>query len=84
MFPNKRAPKVPKNIPKNFCSFVSFLIVFVTPLNEILQSLRAWAIFIMSSISLFEIIKAVVPEQGIFFWIPASVAKAAAVIPNRA
>ena len=29
MFPNKVAPKVPKNILKNppFCSFVSFLIV---------------------------------------------------------
>ena len=36
----------------------------------------------MSFISLFEIIKVVVPEPCIFFWIPASFAEAAAVIPN--
>ena len=38
----------------------------------------------MSCISSFEIIKIVVPEQCIFFWIPASLAEAAAVIPNGA
>ena len=38
----------------------------------------------MSFISLFEIIKVVVPEPCIFFWIPASIAEAAAVIPNGA
>ena len=38
----------------------------------------------MSFISSFEIIKAVVQEQCIFFWIPASIAGAAAVIPNGA
>ena len=36
----------------------------------------------MSFISLFENIKVVVPEPCIFFWIPASIAEAAAVIPN--
>ena len=36
----------------------------------------------MSFISSFEIIKVVVPEPYIFFWIPASIAEAAAVIPN--
>ena len=49
-----------------------------------LESSRAWTIFIMSFISSFEIIKVVVPEPCIFFWIPASIAEAAAVIPNRA
>ena len=38
----------------------------------------------MSFISLFEIIKVVVLEPCIIFWIPASVAEAAAVIPNGA
>ena len=53
------------------------------PFNEILESSRTWKIFIMSSISLFEIISAVVPEPCIFFWIPASIADAAA-FPNGA
>ena len=35
-------------------------------------------------ISSFEMIKVVVPEPCIFFWIPASIAEAAAVIPNGA
>ena len=49
-FPNKLAPKVPYNMLKNphFCSFVSFLIVLVTPFNKILESSRAWTIFITS------------------------------------
>ena len=38
----------------------------------------------MSFISLFEIIKVVVPEPSIFFLIPASIAETAAVIPNGA
>ena len=38
----------------------------------------------MSFFSLLEIIKVVVPEPGIFFWIPLSIAEAAAVIPNWA
>ena len=36
----------------------------------------------MSFISSFEIIKVVAPEPCIFFSIPASIAEAAAVIPN--
>ena len=85
-FPKKLAPKVPNNILKNlpFCSFDSFLIVLVTPFSEILESSRVWIIFFMSFISSFEIIKVVVPEPCIFFWIPASIAEAAAVIPNGA
>ena len=44
-------------------------------------------IFIMSFISSFEIVKVldkVWPESCIFFWIPGSVAEAAAVIPKGA
>ena len=42
-FPNKLAPKVPNNILKNppFYSFVSFLIVLVTPFSKMLESSRA-------------------------------------------
>ena len=38
----------------------------------------------MSFIASFEIVRVVVPEPCIFFRIPASIAEAAAVIPNRA
>ena len=65
MFPNKFASKVPKNPP--FCSFTSFLIVFVTPFNKKIESSEAWTIYIMSFNSSFEIIKVVVPEPCIFF-----------------
>ena len=42
-FSIKVAPKVPNNILKNppFCSFVSFLIVLVTPFIKILEFSRA-------------------------------------------
>ena len=42
-FPNKDAPKVLNSIDKKspFCSFHSFLIVLVTPFNEILESSKA-------------------------------------------
>ena len=92
MIPYKVAPKVPKSGLKNppFCSFVSFLIALVTHFNKILKSSRAWTIFIMPFICLFEIIKVVAckaedkgwPEPCI--WIPASIAEAAAKIPNGA
>ena len=49
-----------------------------------LESSRAWTIFIMLPISLFEIIKVVVLKPCIFLWIPASIAEAVAVIPNGA
>ena len=41
--PSKLAPNVPSNILKNppFCSFFSFLIVFVTPFNQIFESSQA-------------------------------------------
>ena len=49
-----------------------------------LESSRAWPIFIMSFFSSFEIIQDVVPELWISFWVPASIAEAAAVISNGA
>ena len=48
------------------------------------ESPRTWAIFIISFISSFEIIKVIISEPCIFFWIPASIAEAAAVISNGA
>ena len=86
MFHKKLAPKVPNKIPKNppLCSFVSFLIVLVIPFNKILESSRACTMFIMSFISLFEIIKVVVVEPCIFFRTPSSIAEAANVIPYGA
>ena len=86
MFPNKLAPKLPNKIPKYhyFCSFVSFLIVLVTTFNKILESSRDWTIFIMPFISSYEIVKVTTPEPCIFFWVPASIAEAAAVVPSGA
>ena len=83
-FPNKLAPKVPNRILKNptFYSFVSFLIVLVTPFNKISESPRAWTILIICFISSFEIIKVVVPDPNIYLCIPACAADAAAVNPN--
>ena len=80
---NRLVPEVPNNMFNNppFYSFVSLLVVLVTPFNKILESSIAWTIFIMPFISLF---KVVVPEPSVFFWIPASVAEAAAVISNGA
>ena len=54
----------------------------MTSFNKIFESLRAYTIFKMPFISSFEIIKVVVPEPCIFFWVSASIAEAAAVIPN--
>ena len=67
-----------KNPP--FCSFVYFSIVLVTPFSKIFEPWTAWAIFKMSFISSFEIIKDGTPEPRIFFWIPKSIAEAATVI----
>ena len=58
-FPNKDAPKVPNSINKKppFCSFVSFLIVLLTPFNKIFESSKTLKIFKTSFISTFEIVK---------------------------
>ena len=56
----------------------------MTLFSKIFESSRAWKILITLVISSFEIIKVAVPEAYIFFWIPASITEAAAVIPNGA
>ena len=61
--------------------------VLVTLFSKILSSSRAWTVFIMPFIFLFRIIKVVDEgwsEPCIFLWILASIAEAAAVIPNEA
>ena len=85
-FPSNIYPKVPTSVPRNppLCYLVSFLIVLVIPFSKILESSRAGTIFVMSFIFSFEIIKVVVSEPCIFFWIPAAIAETAAVIPNGA
>ena len=69
MFPSKPVPRIPNNFHKNppFYTFDSFLIVLVTPSNKTLESSKAGTIFIPLFISLFDIIKVVVPEPCIFF-----------------
>lgn len=64
-FPSRLLPRVHKchtwkNISLFFCSFVSFLLVLVTPFNNSPESSRDLTIFIASSISLFDIISEVV------------------------
>ena len=61
-FPNKLADNAPINIGQNppFCSFASFLIVSLTPFISKPDFSRDLTIFIISSISLFEITNDVV------------------------
>ena len=61
IFPNKLASNGLNNILRNltFCYFASFLIVSLTPSNNIPESSRDLTTFKISSISQFEIIKVV-------------------------
>ena len=61
--PNTLAANVP-NIGRNplFCSFVSFLIVSLIPFTNNLDYTSDLTTFIISTISSFEIINAVVPD----------------------
>ena len=61
IFANKLATNVPNNLLRNplFCFFVSFLIVSLTPSNNNTESSRDLTIFIVSSISSFDIINVV-------------------------
>ena len=67
--PSKLAPNVPSHILKNppFCSFLSFLIVLVTPFNKIFES----SPLKLEQFSLCHLFrhstKVVVPETYIFF-----------------
>ena len=63
-FPNKLAPYVPKNKLRNppLCSFASFLIVSPTSFVNKRDSSRDLTIFMISFISLFKFINAVVHD----------------------
>ena len=72
------------NIPRNhpFCSFASFLIVWLTPFINKPEARNNLTTFIISFIFSFRIINVVVPDLNVFLWIALSVADAAAVNPN--
>ena len=80
-YPDKVANKVPNNILRNppFCSFVSFLMVWLTPFITKPDSLGDLFISMISSI---EIINAVAPGPNIFLQMAASVVDVAALNPN--
>ena len=67
-----------KNPP--LCSFASFLTVSLTPFINKPDSSSDLTVFIISFISLFEIINVITPDPNIFLWTAASVA--VAVNPN--
>ena len=67
--------------PNKLTLYLKYLITFskILLFNKMLEASRAWTIFIVSFISSFEIIKVIIPEPYFFvFWIPASIAEAAA------
>ena len=92
IFPNKLRCNVPNKILGNssHCSFVSFSIAWVTPFLNKPECLRDFTIFMMSFVSLFDIISVVVPNPKVsevpdpntFSWIYASAADTVAVNPN--
>ena len=63
--PNKLATNVPSNIGRNLpiCSFASFLIVLPISFISNHDSSSDLTIFVISSVSPFRIINAVVPES---------------------
>ena len=66
----------------SFCSFASFFIVLLTTFIYKPDSSKDWFIFMISVISLFEIINIVMRNPKVFFWIAAFVADVAAVNHN--
>ena len=66
----------------HFCSFASFWTVWVTAFNNKPESSRDFAMLIMPSISLFDIISVVFPDPHIFICISASAADGAAINPK--
>ena len=65
---------------ESFWSSASFLIALLTlSVNKLSRDL---IISFISSISLFEIVNAVMPDPKTFFWIPAPVADAGAINPS--
>ena len=72
---------IARNLP--FCSFASVLIVSVSPFISKPDYSRDWTIFLISSITLFQIISAVNPNPKIVFWRAVSIADATVVNPNN-
>ena len=83
-FSNKLGLKVPNNIPRNppVYSFVSFLIVSLTPFINKQDLSSDLTTFIISFISPLEIINVVAPDPNILLWIAAFVGGADAVNPK--
>ena len=71
---------MPRNPP--FCTFTSSLIVSLTFSVNKSDLSRDLTIFVVSFISLFEIISVVIPDPNIILWIAGSVADADAVNSN--
>ena len=69
IYPNKLAPDLLNIIPRSspFCYFALFLIILLIPFINQPDSSRDLTIFMISSISLSEIINAVMPDTKIFF-----------------
>ena len=67
--PNKLAPNVPNNFPRNpiFCYFASLLIILLTSFINKPDSLKDLTIFKISFISSYEIVSAVVSDPKKFF-----------------
>ena len=67
--PNKLAPNVPNNMPRNppFCYFDSFLVVSLTPVINKPDFLRNLTIFMRPFISSFEIINVFSPTFTYFY-----------------
>ena len=88
VFANKLVPNEATNVSKSpyFSSFHSFSIFsffFETPLFNKPDSSRYLTITVVSSISWFDIINAILPDPYIFFSIAAAVVGAAAVNPRK-
>ena len=83
-FPNKLTPKVPNNVPRSppFCSFTSFLIVWLTLYINKPDFSSDSIICMISLISSLAIINIVLPDLNIFILVAAYVTDAAAVDPN--
>ena len=83
-FHNILAANVTNIIGRNppFYSFASFLILWLIRYINNPDSSSNWTIFIISSISSFEVINAILPDPYIFFWIATSTAEIPADNPN--
>ena len=72
-FPTNLAPNVPNNVLKSppFCYFASFLIIWLKLFINKSDFSRDFTIFMISFISLLEVINVVLPDPNIFIRIAA-------------